>query len=98
MDRLILQALMTGPRTRQALVELTGKDDRHNRESIERLRNTGIAVVSSSRGAGYRLADTEAEVRAFVADMQSRAQKAFKTARRVKRAYGLRNQAVMEAL
>lgn len=98
LDRAILEALMTGSQTRRDLVRLTGRPDRDNRRAIERLRGSGIAVVSTSKQAGYRLAENEAEVRAFVDDMQSRAQKAYKTASRVKRAYGLRAQIVMDAL
>lgn len=91
-DKSILESLLTGPQTRAALVRLTKRDDRRNRESIERLRNMGIVIVSTSKGAGYRLAENESEVRSFVDDMQSRARNAFRTASRVKRAYNLRDQ------
>ena len=96
LDRLVLQALMESPLTRGQLMAVTGHDDRVNRLAIERLRNAGIVIVSSSKKAGYRLARDEKDVRAFVDDMQARARKANRTASKVKQAYGLKNQQSME--
>lgn len=85
------------PVTRARLRQVTGLGDRAVREAIERLRNAGVAVVSTSRGAGYRLATSQEEVRAFVGDMRARAVRALRTARKVARAYGLRDQLTLPA-
>lgn len=92
LDRLIFESLLSGPKTRQDLCLITGQEDRVNRYAIERLRNQGIVIVSSSKGKGYRLAQTAEEVKSFVNDMESRAQKAWRTAGKVRRAYGLKDQ------
>ncbi len=81
--------------TRAELVTTTGGEDRANRASISRLRNAGIAVVSDSREAGYRLAVGQAEVTRFVGDMQSRARKAFLAASKVKAAFAAHYQEVL---
>jgi hypothetical protein len=96
-DRQLLELLLEGPRTRQELTAATQRNDRCNRYGIERLRNAGIVIVSTSRGKGYKLAETDKEVRQFVDDMQSRARKAMKTANKVRAAYGLRDQYALEA-
>lgn len=97
-DVAVMEALLSGPKTRRELQAMTAMTDRSIRACIERLRNLGIAIVSNSRGAGYKLAETELEVKSFVADMNSRASKAWRTARKVSVAYGLRDQVAMEAM
>jgi allophanate hydrolase subunit 2 len=69
--------------------------DRVIRKAIENLRNRGFVILSSSDQRGYRLAATENEVRHYVAEQIKKAKTLMKTARKVKKAYGLRDQLSM---
>ena len=68
-DRKVLRLLESPPIRswpRAVLAEAAGMADRSLRKSIERLRHSGFAVVSSSGGSdGYSIARTAAEVADF---------------------------------
>lgn len=70
----------------------SSNNDRAVRKTIENLRNLGYVIVSYSDGSGYKLATTEDEVRHYVAEQVKRAKTLLRTARKVKAAYGLRDQ------
>lgn len=53
------------PLTKARLVSITGLDERHSREVIEKLRRDGFPILSSPRGAGYWLARNEGELKEF---------------------------------
>ena len=78
--------------SRQALKELTGISDRAIRQEIQKLRNKGIYIVSTSDSKGYYLAETNEEVRHFVAESRSRAMELLNTANKVQIGYFNRNQ------
>lgn len=67
--------------TRAQLVGRTGLGDRAVRDAVRELRRRGIAVVASSRDAGYWLARTATEVEAMEREYRSRAVDEFTTAR-----------------
>ena len=72
--------------------------DRRVRKAIKRLRDLGLVILSSTQSSGYRLAGPEdtAAVQAY-ADQQMRAAKSrMATARKVQKAYGLRNVVPMD--
>ena len=54
--------------TREKLSRLTGRTDRLNRKAIEEARKAGVPVISSSRGKGYYIAETQGEIDALLRD------------------------------
>jgi len=78
--------------SRQALKELTGLSDRRIRRDIQELRNKGIPIISTSDSKGYYLAESNEEVRHYIAETRSRAMKLLNTANKVQIGYFNRNQ------
>lgn len=66
--------------------------DRVVQRVIHELRMMGFAIVSNSRKAGYKLANTKQEVDEYVAEQLKRAKEARAVALKVQKAYGLRKQ------
>lgn len=58
--------------SRDELARQSGRSDRLCRRAIERARDNGVPVISSSRRGGYHIAATEAEIRGLLAEMWSR--------------------------
>jgi biotin operon repressor len=76
-DRRVLAVLERAPLSvwsRADLARQSGRPDRAVRESIERLRLHGHAVLSSSSSGGYWLARHAEEVAAFRRELRSRMQ------------------------
>jgi|DewCreStandDraft_4_1066084.scaffolds.fasta_scaffold88271_2 type IV secretory pathway VirB4 component len=72
--------------------ENNASNDRKIRKAIEDLRNRGYVITSTSDGRGYRLATEADEVQHYYAEQIKRARTILRTAYKVKRAYGLRDQ------
>lgn len=66
--------------------------DRRIRRAISSLRNHGYVIVSFSNGNGYQLTTDPEKVRHYVTEQVKRARVLMRTAHKVKRAYGLRDQ------
>lgn len=81
--------------TRQELSMATGMSDRAVRMDIARLREKGIAVISTSDSTGYYLAENIGEVRHYIAETRSIAMKLLNTANKVQIGYFNRNQIEM---
>lgn len=84
--------------TREELVRLTGKSDRINRREIERLRNAGVPIMSSTECSGYWMAESVEEVERFLREAKARirSQSYPKMARMVAEATGKRQVIVRE--
>ena len=104
---LVLDLLTRNPRglTRVQLVARTfgtgrvipdisaSHEDRSVRRALSRIRNLGVVVLAIPGHGGYRLAgpNDEAEVRRNVAQRLAAAKSNMRTARRMQKAYGLRD-------
>lgn len=66
--------------TRQFLRSVTGMSDRDVRQDIEIMRQKGIPIMSSSRTAGYWLAESIDEVESLQKELLHRADELYKTA------------------
>ena len=68
-------------------------EDRAVRRALRRIRNLGVVIIAIPGRGGYRLAgpNDEAEVRRDVAQRLAAAKSNMQTARRMQKAYGLRN-------
>lgn len=67
-------------------------NDRAIQVTIKALRDMGYVIVSSSDHSGYKLATTQGEVDAFVAERKKAAEQMVKTALRVRKAFQQRGQ------
>lgn len=65
--------------TREELSRLTGRADRLNRRAIEEARKAGVPVISSSRGKGYYIAETQGETDALLREIWARVRSLLKT-------------------
>lgn len=72
--------------------------DRAIREAIKRIRNLGVVIVSIPTEGGYRLATSKdtALVAHYVKQQYQAARSRMKTARKVMKAYGLRDVVPMD--
>jgi len=71
-EELILSELKFADKvTRKRLCQLTGLDDRTNREIIEQMRMKYIPVISTSSTSGYWLAKNRQECRNFAREQLS---------------------------
>lgn len=81
--------------TRMVYKTFTPSLDRQTRKAIKRLRDLGLVILSSTKRPGYRLAGPrEIAVVMAYAEQQVRAAKSrMATARKVLKAYGLKDNA-----
>ncbi len=68
-------------------------EDRAVRRALARIRNLGVVIIADRVKGGYRLAgpQDEDEVRRNVAQRMAQARSNMQTARRMQKAYGLRD-------
>lgn len=66
--------------------------DRRIREAISVLRNRGHIISSSSMGLGYQLTTDPLKVRRYVFEQMRKARTLMRTAAKVRKAYGLKDQ------
>ncbi len=99
MQKQILELLDLNPKgvSRQALQlhifkRRTESDDRIIRKAISNLRERGYVITSASDRAGYRLTTDPEAVRHYLNESVKRAKMIMRTARKVRNAYGLRDQ------
>ncbi len=83
-----------GP-TKEMLQMMLFKDINRNYErmvrfSIQKLRDHGYVIASSSDKPGYRLTTNKEDVKHYVNETRKRAKMLMATARKVERAHGLR--------
>lgn len=65
--------------TREKPSRLTGRTDRLNRKAIEEARKAGVPVISSSRGKGYYIAETQGEIDTLLRETWARIRSLLKT-------------------
>lgn len=70
-------------------------NDRAIQHAIRALRMIGFVIVSNSEQSGYKLATTDAEVNRYVAERMKAAREMMRTARKVQKAFKVRNQMVL---
>ena len=73
----------------------TSNYDRAIRRAISNLRDRGFVITSASDHAGYNLTTDPEAVRHYLNESVKRAKRIMRTARKVREAYGLRNQISM---
>jgi hypothetical protein len=100
----VLELLSGGPQTRLELIEAiyglhlergelaNSRADRRIRLAIAGLRRRGVLVVSTSDQRGYRLAESQEEVKAYVREQVARIRALHRNVSDVQRAYGLQGQ------
>lgn len=71
--------------------EMNKNFERMVRFSIQKLRDHGYVIASSSDKPGYRLTTNKDDVKHYVNETRKRAKMLLATARKVERAHGLRN-------
>lgn len=70
--------------TKAELMQKTGKGDRSVRKVIERLRESGEVILSSSHSVGYWRSDEDEDIKAYLAENNHRIMKLHRTNRRIK--------------
>ena len=69
--------------TREQLVQSTGLSDRAVRREIERLRESGEVILSSSQHKGYWQSDDEMEIDAYRNELKARERSLARTNRNI---------------
>lgn len=94
--KIVSKARKPIPRSRIQFMVYGTTDNRNNdrgvQNAIKSLRDLGYVIVSNSDHSGYKLATTQAEVDAFVAERKKAATQMIRTANRVRKAFHQRGQ------
>ncbi len=69
--------------SREQLSLKAGMGDRQMRKEIERLREKGHVILSSSHSGGYWQSDDASEIGQYIAENRSRIRKLYKTNRKL---------------
>ena len=73
--------------SRERLSELSGMGDRQMRREIERLREEGNVILSSSHSGGYWRSDDASEIGRYIVENKSRIRMLYKTNRKLTEQY-----------